>query len=109
MSKEFSDHLKKAGMMRQLTVHDTLEHNGVAERGNWTNLEIACAMLHDSGLLKYLWAEAVLHAVYLRNQTWMQTIGYSTPYELLNGQKLDISGLQLWGCKVCIHDTRVVL
>ena len=105
MSKEFLDHLKKAETTRQLTIHDTPEHNGVAERGNRTNLEIACAMLHDSGLPKFLWAEAVLHAVYLRNRTWTQAIGYSTPYRLLNGQKLYIGGLQLWGCKVCVHNT----
>ena len=40
MSDDFSAHLKKAGTTRRLTVHDTLEHNGVSERGNHTNLEI---------------------------------------------------------------------
>ena len=34
LSEEFSDHLKKAGTMRRLTVHDTPEHNGVAEHLN---------------------------------------------------------------------------
>ena len=105
MSKEFSDHLRKAGTTRRLTVHDTPEHNGIAERGNRTNLEIGRAMLHDSNLPKFLWAEAVSHAVYLRNRTWTRAIGYSTPYELLNGQKPDIGGLQPWGCRVRVHDT----
>ena len=31
LSKEFSDHLKRNGTTRRLTVHDTPEHNGVAE------------------------------------------------------------------------------
>ena len=105
MSKEFSDHLKKAGTTRRLTVHDTPEHNGVAERGNRTNLEIARAMMHDSGLPKSLWAEAISHAVYLRNRTWTRAIGNSTPHELLTGQKPNIGDLQPWGCKVRVHDT----
>jgi hypothetical protein len=103
--KEFSDHLKKAGTTRRLTVHDTPEHNGVAERGNRTNLEIVRAMLHDSGLPKFLWAEAVSHAVYLRNRTWTRAIGNATPYELLNGSKPDLKLIQPWGCKVRVHDT----
>ena len=104
MSDEFSDHLKKAGTIRRLTVHDTPEHNGVSERGNRTNLEMARAMLHDSGLPKFLWADAVSHTVYIRNHTWTRAIGNTTPYEVLNGQKPNISGLQPWGCKVRVHN-----
>ena len=39
LSKEFNDHLKQAGTLQNLTVHDTPEHNGVAEQLNWTLLE----------------------------------------------------------------------
>jgi hypothetical protein len=102
--KEFSDHLQKAGTTRRLTVHDTPEHNGVSERGNRTNLELVRAMLHDSGLPKFLWAEAVSHAIYLRNRTWTRAIGNATPYELLNGRKPNLDHLQPWGCQVRVHD-----
>ena len=34
LGEEFSSHLKKAGTMRKLTVHDIPEHNGVAEHLN---------------------------------------------------------------------------
>ena len=67
LSKEFSTHLAEAGTIRNLTVHDTLEHNGVAERLNCTLLERVRAMLFFSGLLKSLWGEAISHAVYLKN------------------------------------------
>src|ERR1700678_3783063 len=66
LSKEFTDHLKQAGTLQNLTVHDTPEHNGVAERLNRTLLEKVRAMLHSSGLLKFLWGEAINHAVYLK-------------------------------------------
>src|SRR3984885_9069673 len=45
LSNEFSDHLAKAGTVRQLTVHDTPEYNGVAERLNHTLLVKIQAML----------------------------------------------------------------
>ena len=70
MSDEFSAHLKKARTTRRLTVHDTPEHNGISERGNRTNLEIVHAVMHDSGLPKFLWPEAVSYAVYVKNRTW---------------------------------------
>ena len=60
-------------------------------------------MLLDSDLQKFLWAEAVSHAVYLKNRTWTQTIGYTTPYKILNGRKPNISNLHQWGCKVQVH------
>jgi len=105
LSDEFSAHLKKAGTVRKLTVHDTPEHNGVAERLNRTIIEKVRAMLYDSGLPKFLWAEATAHAVYLKNRTWTRTIGEMTPYEILYGRKPNLSNIQSWGCKVRVHDT----
>ena len=105
LSNEFSAYLRKAGTVRRLTVHDTPEHNGVAERLNRTLLEKVRAMLHDSDLPKFLWAEATAHAVYLKNRTWTRTIGDTTPFELLNRQKPNVGGLHPWGCKVRVHDT----
>lgn len=87
LSDEFSAHLKKKGTVRKLVVHDTLEHNGVAEHLNRTLLKKVRAMLHESGLPKFLWAEATAHAVYLKNRTWTCTIGETTHFELLNGYK----------------------
>ena len=105
ISDEFSDDLKKARMTRRLTIHDTPEHNGISERGNCTDLELVCAMLHDSGLPKFLWPDAVSLAVYIRNCTWARAIGETTPYKLLNGLKLNIKGLQPWGFQVRVHDS----
>ena len=103
-SDEFSEHLKKAGTVRKLVVHDTPEHNGVAERLNRTLLDKVRAMIHDSELPRFLWAEATAHAVYLKNRTWTRTIGNTTPYELLNGHKPNIKDLHPWGCKVRVHN-----
>jgi transposase InsO family protein len=39
LSKDFNNHLAEAGTIRNLTIHDTPEHNGVAKRVNHTLLE----------------------------------------------------------------------
>jgi transposase InsO family protein len=104
LNQEFSDHLRKAGTTRKLTVHDTPEYNGVAERLNRTILNKVRAMLHDSDLPKFLWGEATKHAVYLKNCTWTRTLGETTPFEILNNKKPDLSNIHPWGCKVRVHD-----
>jgi transposase InsO family protein len=81
LSKEFSDHLAQAGTVRNLTVHDMPEHNGIAERLNRTLLEKVRAILHASQLPKFLWGEAVKHAVYLKNRTSTKALDGKTPYE----------------------------
>jgi transposase InsO family protein len=57
-SNEFSEHLKNAGTVRHLTVHDSPASNGVAERSNRTLVEGTRALLQGSGLPRNLWAEA---------------------------------------------------
>ena len=116
LSKEFSDHLAKSGTKRNLTVHDMPEHNGVAERLNYTLLERVCMMLHAGGLSKFLWGEAVKHAVYLKNQTSTKALDGKTPFEVFYSVKPNLAGLPEFGCKVWVHtmegsklDGRVVI
>jgi hypothetical protein len=68
MGWDFTNHLASQGMKRRLTTHDTPEYNSVTECLNRTILEKVHAMLHASGLLKFLWAEVVVHAVYLKTE-----------------------------------------
>jgi hypothetical protein len=105
LSGEFSAHLKKVGTARRLTVHDTLEYNGVSERLNRTLLEKVRAMLHESHLPRFLWGEALMHAVYVKNRTWTQSLNNTTPFELLTGAKPDMSNMHVWGSRVWVHDT----
>ena len=47
--REFTLHLKHSGTCQKLTVHDTLQHNGITKHLNHTILEKVRAMLHSSG------------------------------------------------------------
>jgi len=91
-------------MERRLTVHDTPQENGVTERQNHTLLERIWAMLHAAQLPKGLWVEALIHVVWLKNQTSTKSLDKSTPYQALTGCKLDLAATREWGQKAWVHD-----
>ncbi|KJA26565.1 hypothetical protein HYPSUDRAFT_116541, partial [Hypholoma sublateritium FD-334 SS-4] len=62
-------------------------------------------MLHDAKLPKFLWGEALCHAVFVKNRTWTRSLKDTTPFEMLTGSKPDLSNIHPWGCKVSVHDT----
>ena len=102
--KEFVMHLKWNGTKQKLTVHDTPEHNGVAECLNCTILEKIRAMLHASGQPKFLWGEAVHHVVWLKNRTPTKALSGLTPFEVAYGRKPDLRGLREWGSQVWVRN-----
>ena len=67
--------------------------NGVAERTIRVLTNVVCAMLHDSGLPKSLWAEA-FNAATTDNKTPTKALGGRTPFEVLYGAKSDVSHLR---------------
>lgn len=54
ISEQFSMYLKSKGTERHVTIHDTSEHNGVAEQLNWTLVENVHAIMHTTDLPKGL-------------------------------------------------------
>jgi transposase InsO family protein len=68
-SGEFTKFLKQQGTERQLTTHDTPQHNGIAESLNCHLVECICALLHSARLLKTLWVEALHFVVWVKNRT----------------------------------------
>ncbi|THG96714.1 hypothetical protein EW026_g5162 [Hermanssonia centrifuga] len=67
-----------------------------AERLNRTLVTKIRAMLIDSGLPKFLWGEAAMHACYLKNRTSTRALEGTTPHEAFLGGKPDISNLHPW-------------
>ena len=105
LSNVFNTHLVAAGTAHKLTVHNTLQLNGIAEHLNCTLLEQIHAFAHASSLPKTLWGEALRHAVWLKNRTAMHALDGKMPFEALYGRPLDLSGLHIWGCHVWVHDS----
>lgn len=96
-------YLRSKGITQRLTVHDTPEQNGVAERLNRTLVEHARAMLVESTLPRNLWTYAVLHATYLKNRSSTRALDGKTPYEARYGKAPDLRHLQPFGAKVWVR------
>nr|GFA97629.1 retrovirus-related Pol polyprotein from transposon TNT 1-94 [Tanacetum cinerariifolium] len=71
--------------------------NGVVERRNRTLVEAAKTMLIFSRALLFLWAEAIATACFTQNRSIIHRRFNKTLYELINGKKLDISFLHVFG------------
>lgn len=97
LNEEFDKHLDEKGTVRELTVHDTHEQVGVAERLNRTKLERARAMLFESGLPKFLWEEAIRHAIWLKNRMPTRALKGKTPFEAKTGEKPQLGGVPPFG------------
>ena len=92
------------GTLRELTVHDSPQQNGVAERGNRMQAEQARAMLISSGLPRFLWEEAMKHSAWLQNRTPTCALDRKTPYEMQHGKKPYLTGIQEFGTAAYVKD-----
>jgi transposase InsO family protein len=103
LSKEFDEYLKNQGIQQQLTIHDSPQQNGVAERLNRTLVEHARAMLITKDLLKFLWAEAINYAAWLENHLPSCAIPGHTSFELMHKTKPNLAAAQEFGTRVFVH------
>jgi len=103
-SHKFTKFLQEEGTECRLTMHNTLQHNRVAESLNHCLLEQVCTMLHQSTLPKTLWGEALHFAVWLKNWTSTRALGSNTtPFKKLTGNKPNLSGVPEWGQTIWVH------
>jgi hypothetical protein len=106
LSEAFIAFLDEKGTARKLTVHDTPEQNRVAERLNHTLIEKVRAMMISCQLLRGLWGEALMHAVWLKNRMWTRALPSGvTPYELVMGDSPVLRDIPEWGSITWVHDT----
>ena len=66
-SREFAEYLRRHQIAHEVTVPDSPEMNGIAERMNRTILEKVKCMCVHADLPKSLWAEAASTACYVYN------------------------------------------
>nr|GEZ91961.1 hypothetical protein [Tanacetum cinerariifolium] len=76
---------------------DEAPENGVVKRRNRTLVEAARTMLIFSRAPLFLWAEAIATTCFTQNCSIIHHRFNKTPYELINGRKLDISFLHVFG------------
>jgi hypothetical protein len=74
---KFTKFLQEQGTERKLITHDTLQHNGVAELLNRHLVECIRAILHQSGMPKNLWGEAIHFCICVTIRPWCHVISKS--------------------------------
>ncbi|KAF7350699.1 Transcription factor [Mycena sanguinolenta] len=99
----FDKHLASKGTARQLTPHDTPQLNGAAERLNGTIAGQMRALLLASELPKSFWGLAVMYVVWLQNRTPTKKTAPKSPYEIITGEKPDLSRARRFGCRVWVR------
>ncbi|GJZ60072.1 retrovirus-related pol polyprotein from transposon TNT 1-94 [Tanacetum coccineum] len=97
INQEKYDKFESVGISHQSSFVRTPQQNGVVERRNQTLVEAAKTMLIFSCALLFLWDEAIATACYTKNRSIIHRRFDKTPYELINGRKLDISFLHVFG------------
>uniref|UniRef100_A0A2N9EE71 Integrase catalytic domain-containing protein n=1 Tax=Fagus sylvatica TaxID=28930 RepID=A0A2N9EE71_FAGSY len=98
------DLCEEKGIRRQLTISNTPQQNGVAERRNRTLLDMVRSMMAQANLPISFWGDALLTAAYILNRVPSQSVS-STPYELWKGEKPNLEHLRPWGSAGFVHST----
>src|SRR3954466_15232400 len=101
LSYEFGEHLKKCGILSQLTMPGTPQRNGVSERRNRTLLDMVHSMMSLTDLPLSFWGYALETAAFTLNRAQSKSVE-TTPYELWFGKKPKLSFLKVWGCEAYV-------
>ena len=64
------------------------------------------ALLLTSGLLQFLWEEAMKHTTWLQNCTPAHAIDGKTPYEMQHKKKPHLAGIQEFGVTAYVKDLK---
>nr|GEV83284.1 integrase, catalytic region, zinc finger, CCHC-type, peptidase aspartic, catalytic [Tanacetum cinerariifolium] len=91
--KEYCD---SVGITHKTSAAKTPQQNGVVKRINRTLVEAARTILIFSHASLFLWAEVIATACYTQNHSIIHLCFNKTPYELIQGRKLDISYLHVF-------------
>nr|GEV31390.1 ribonuclease H-like domain-containing protein [Tanacetum cinerariifolium] len=89
------EYFNSVGISHQASFVRTPQQNEVVEQRNQTLVEAARTMLIFSCALLFLWAKAIATACYTQNWSIIHRRFNKTPYDIMNGRKLDISFLHV--------------
>ncbi|KAK1604547.1 hypothetical protein QYE76_028220 [Lolium multiflorum] len=92
-----NDFLSDEGILHQYSAAYTPQQNGVAERKNRTLMDMARSMMAEYKSRYNFWAEAISTACHSSNRLYLRKGLNKTPYEILTGNKPNISYFKVFG------------
>jgi hypothetical protein len=99
---QVDDFLDEEGIKHEFSAPYAPQQNGVAESKNRTLIEMARIMLDEYKTSDRFWAEAVNTACHDINRLYLHRLLKKTPYELLTGNKPNVSYFRIFGSKCYI-------
>jgi transposase InsO family protein len=103
---QVEDFLDEEGIKHEFSASYTPQQNGVAERKNHTLIEMTRTMLDEYKTLDRFWAEAVNTACHATNHLYLHKLLKKTSYELLTGNKHNVSYFRVFRSKCYILKKR---
>jgi transposase InsO family protein len=104
---QVEDYLDEEWIKHEFSAPYTLQQNGVAERKNMTLIEMARTMLDEYKTSDRFWAVAVNTACHVTNRLYLYKLLKNTPYELLTGNKPNVSYFRDFGSKCYVLQKRL--
>jgi hypothetical protein len=94
--------LEEEGIKHEFSAPYTPQQNGVVERKNRTLIDIARTMFGEFKTPERFWSEAVNTACHAINRVYLHRLLKKTSYELLTGNKPNVSYFRVFGSKCYI-------
>jgi transposase InsO family protein len=99
---QVEDFLDKEGIKHEYSASYTPQQNGVAKRKNRTLIEISRTMLDKYKTSDRFWTEAINTACHATNRLYLHKLLKKTSYELLIGNKPNVSYFRVFESKCYI-------
>jgi transposase InsO family protein len=99
---QVEEFLEEEGIKHKFSAPYTPQQNGVVERKNMTLIDMARMILGEFKTPERFWSEAVNTACHAINRLYLHRLLKKTSYELLNGNKPNVSYFCVFGSKCYI-------
>jgi transposase InsO family protein len=99
---QVEEFLEEEGIKHEFSTPYTPQQNGVVERKNRTLIDMVRTMLGEFKTPERFWSEAVNTAYHAINQLYLHRLLKKTSYELLTGNKPNVSYFRVFGSKCYI-------
>jgi transposase InsO family protein len=99
---EVEEYLEEEGIKHEFSAPYTPQQNGVVERKNRTLIDMARTILGEFKTPERFWSEAVNTACHAINRVYLHCLLKKTSYELLTGNKPNVSYFRVFGSKCYI-------
>jgi transposase InsO family protein len=99
---QVEEYLEEEGIKHEFSAPYTQQQNGVLERKNRTLIDMARTMLGEFKTPERFWSETVNTTCHTINRVYLHRLLKKTSYELLTGNKPNVSYFRVFGSKCYI-------